>query len=491
MEDGFPRYLPPSADLSSTGKKHRPAVRIRRVLWNKLLPVLLFATPVDAARVLFIAGPKSHPPGQHEHPAGCKLLAENLMSAVPGLDATVSTGWPADPALVSSSDTLVIYGDGVAQHPAIGHMEALRARAAAGKGLAVLHFSLEPANAEMAALLDDTIGGHFDPAWSVNPVWKLESPVIAKHPATSGVVPWTMEEEMYFHIRLRDDVTPLLRAHPPLASLGNDGPRSGNPAVRKALAQQQIQTLAWVVENKNGSRGFGFTPGHTHHLWNQPPLRTLVMNAILWTAKLPVPENGVPSSVSQTTTWPDIDTAIAKGDLADVKTHLRLHPESARKGGKPTSRPPLEQAILRNKTEIALYLISAGADPNTVNSSQRTPLHLCIDRNNPKIIAALLKAGAKPDLLDKDGWTPLHHAAAKNQLDSAKALIGGGANPSMLSKLGGTPLHEAAASGGAELIKLLLDHKVDPAIRSKEGVTALDLAKKYANKPAIQALGGE
>lgn len=458
------------------------------MLLKSLLLLTLLPLTADAARVLFIAGPKSHGTGQHEHPAGCKILAENLAQSVPGLETRVSEGWPQDTSWLDSADTLVIYGDGIADHPAKGRLASLRKRMEAGKGLAILHFSLEPADQEMATFLDEAIGGHFDPAYSVNPVWKLESPVFPTHLVTAGVTPWEMEEEMYFHLRLRPDVTPVLQAHPPLSSLGNDGPRSGNPSVRHALATQKIQTLAWIAENPNGSRGFGFSPGHTHHHWNQPSLRKLVMNAIVWTAKLPVPAQGITPSGGKPTQWPDIDTAIAKGDLADVKLHIQLNPESAKKGGKRNSRPPLEQAILRNKTEIALLLLASGGDPNSVNSSQRTPLHLCIDRNNPALITALLKAGANPDKLDKDGWTPLHHAAAKNQLESAKALIAGKANPSMLSKLGGTPLHEAAATGGPEIIRLLLAQKVDPSIRSKEGVTALDLAKKYDNKPAIEIL---
>jgi ankyrin repeat protein len=187
----------------------------------------------------------------------------------------------------------------------------------------------------------------------------------------------------------------------------------------------------------------------------------------------------------------DIDTAIAKGDADDVKRQLAANPQSLHKGGREKSRPPLEQALLRNKTDIVILLLEAGADPNTTNAAMRTPLHLAVDRNNPEAVAALIKAGAKPDVRDQAGWTPLHHAAAKNQLESAKHLLAGGADPMVLSELGGTPLHEAAASGGAELIKLLLDHKVDASIKSKQGVTALDLAKEYDNKPAIDALGGE
>lgn len=191
--------------------------------------------------------------------------------------------------------------------------------------------------------------------------------------------------------------------------------------------------------------------------------------------------------LSAAPTYPTIDDAIAHGDLADVRLHLADNPSSANQGRDKT-RSPLAQAVMRNKTEIALVLLESGAKTDALDGSQRSILHLAIERNNATLLAALLKSGAKPDVRDKDGWTPLHHAAAKNQVANAKVLLAGGANPMVLSELGGTPLHEAAASGSAEMVQLLLDHKVDPNLKSKQGVTALDIAKKFANEPAITVL---
>lgn len=454
-----------------------------------LLISLLLAPFVPAEKsVLLIAGPKSHPPGQHEHPAGCELLAKHLQTSGLGIRAEVSHGWPQDPAKAAAADTIVIYSDGQGAHAAKGHVPELRARHAAGKGLVVLHYALEPTDLEMAEFLDEAIGGHFQVNWSVNPVWLMKDPLIAEHPVTRGVKPFQVEEEFYYHIRFRDGVIPLFRALPPVSSLGEDGPRSGNPEIRKQLADQVPQTLAWAVENPSKARGFGFTGGHYFSHWANENFRRLVLNAIVWTAHAEVPEGGVIGKVAATPAYQTIDEAIAKGDAADVKLHLAANPQSAKQGGRPNSRPPLEQAVLRNKPEIAVILLAAGADPNTTNPSQRTPLHLAVDRGSVAMVSSLLQAGAKPDAADKDGWTPLHHAAAKNQLETAKALLSGGANPMALSQLGGTPLHEAAASGGAEIIRLLLDHKVDPTIKSKENVTALDIAKQYKNQPAIDIL---
>jgi len=451
--------------------------------------LLLSLAPLPAAQksILFIAGPKSHAPGEHEHLAGCELLAKHLAGSGLDLKAEVSNGWPADAAKVDAADTIVIYGDGMDQHPANGHLAALRKHHEAGKGLAVIHWALEPGDPELTKLLDDALGGHFVVDWSVNPVWKMTQPIIARHPVTRGVTPFEVEEEFYYHLRFRDDVTPLLQALPPIDSIGADGPRSGNAAVRKAVADKIPQTLAWAVENSNKSRGFGFTGGHFQRNWAIPGFRQLVLNGIVWSAGLEVPPQGVSGKVAATPAYPSIDDAIAHGDLADVRLHLAASPDSLNQGRDKT-RSPLAQAVLRNKTEIALSLLEAGARSDAKDASQRSILHLAVERGNLQVLIALLKAGAKPDVRDKDGWTPLHLAAAKNLLEIAKALLAGGANPMILSELGGTPLHEAAASGSAQMVQLLLDHKVDPGVKSKEGVTALDIAKKYNNQAAIGIL---
>jgi uncharacterized protein len=184
---------------------------------------------------------------------------------------------------------------------------------------------------------------------------------------------------------------------------------------------------------------------------------------------------------------PTIVDAIARGDIADVKLHLAADP-ARRDGGKDDALTPLHQASLRNRTEIAVLLLEAGADVNRPDSSQRTPLHLAVDRNNPALIETLLQRKARTDGLDRFGWTVLHYAAAKDRVAVARALLAGGANPKALSERGGTPLHEAAASGSAEMVRLFLDAGVDPAVKSKLGVTALDIAREFKNEAAIALL---
>jgi len=460
----------------------------------KSLPALLLAfclltsAATAAKSILLIAGPPSHAPGCHEHPAGCELLAHHLRSSGLDIEATVSLGWPKDPAMVAAADTIVIFSDGAAKHAGGGHLDALKARHHAGKGLAVLHWALGPADDEMKAFLMESIGGQFEPDWSVNPMWTMTAPTFAAdHPACRGLTAFEAKDEWYFHIRLRDGITPLLQANPPEDCLAGkkDGKYSGNPTVRKALADKVPQTVAWAVENDTGSRGFGFTGGHFHSLWITDEFRQLVLNGIGWTAGIEIPESGIDGKLPEPA-HESIDKAIAVGTADDVKLLLTLNPELAHQGE--SSRGPLDVALLRNKPEIVQILLAFGSDPDGAKDASRSPLHLAVNRKSPEMTAALLAAGAKPDRLDKGGWTPLHNAAAENQLETAKVLLDAGANPMTLSELGGTPLHEAATGGSAEIINLLLEHKIDPTIKSKQGVTALDLAKEYKNQAAIDIL---
>ncbi len=466
----------------------------------KLLATLLLLTlsggfaAEPPRRVLFIAGPKSHDRDMHEFPRGAELLAEALNRSGLPIAAAVSLGWPPSDAAVAQAGLVVLYSDGLDAHVAKGHVAALRARLTAGKSLAVLHFALEPSENDPALRLFfmDAIGARFDANWSVNPVWTLKAAPVPGHPAAGGVGELNVQDEIYFHLRFRAgqrEVAPLLLALPPAALVAANGPRSGNDAVRAALARAEPQTIAWTCLNENGARGFGFTGGHAHRTWYDDQVRRLVLNGLVWAAGLEVPADGVPLVSPSAPFFGTLDEAIARGDIADVKRHLARTPGLARGDATPAAKlAPLHQAILRKKPEIAALLLENGADLNLPDAANRTPLHLAVERADVAMVKILL--ARHPDLTKRDrtGWTPLHHAAAKNQVEIARLLLDAGAPPNFLSELGGTPLHEAAAGAGAEMVQLLLDRGTDPAIRSQPGVTALDLARDFKNAPAIEIL---
>lgn len=249
-------------------------------------------------KVLFLAGAPSHGYGAHDHLAGCMLLAKSLDESKLPIESRVSHyDWPQDEQLFDGVNCVVIYGDGGTGHMALAHLKELEALAKKGVGIVCLHYAVEVPPGGAGKEFLDLLGGYFEINWSVNPTWQAKFAKLPEHPITRGVKPFKIDDEWYYHMRFRDDmkgVTPILTALPPPESLSRpDGTHSGNPAVRAAIARKEAQHVAWAVERDDGGRGFGFTGGHFHWNWTNPNFRKLVLNAIVWCAKVDVPPDGV------------------------------------------------------------------------------------------------------------------------------------------------------------------------------------------------------
>jgi type 1 glutamine amidotransferase len=255
-------------------------------------------TTAAAKKVVFVAGPPSHAAGEHEHNAGCILLAERLAAAMPNFTTQVTrNGWPDDDAIFEGADAIVIFCDGGNGHVVMNRLEEVDAMMARGVGLVCLHYAVEIPKGEPGEKLLNWIGGYFETDWSVNPHWDAEFKEFPTHPITSGVEPFTMRDEWYFHMRFSvnmEHVTPILSAVAPESTMTRpDGPHEGNPAVRAAVAAGEPQHMAWAYERPGGGRGVGFTGGHFHNNWGDDNFRRLVLNAIVWTAQGEVPAAGV------------------------------------------------------------------------------------------------------------------------------------------------------------------------------------------------------
>jgi len=172
-----------------------------------------------------------------------------------------------------------------------------------GVGLTCIHYAVEPTKEKGEREFLDWIGGCFEVNWSVNPFWTPDFAPLPKHPITRGVKSFKVPDEWYFYMRFRDgmkDVLPILSAAAPESTMRrSDGPHEGNPSVRQSVKNGELQTVAWAAERPDGGRGFGFTGAHFHKNWGNDDFRKLVLNAILWTAKVQVPPDGVPSQVTE------------------------------------------------------------------------------------------------------------------------------------------------------------------------------------------------
>jgi hypothetical protein len=254
---------------------------------------------VETKRIVLIAGPRSHGYGEHEHPGGCRLMAD-LLGSLEGVEATALVGWPKDRAILARADAIVVYADGDRSHPLNSHFEEVERLTRNGTGLGILHYALIVDGDEPRRILLDRIGGFYEPHWSVNPMWTARFDRVRAHPITDGVAPFALDDEWYYHMRFRSGmtgVTPLLTALPPAESLDRpDGAHSGNPHVREAVLQDKVpQHVAWCTEHEDGGRGFGFTGLHWHWNWAHDGFRRFLLNAACWLARIPLQAGGFAS----------------------------------------------------------------------------------------------------------------------------------------------------------------------------------------------------
>jgi type 1 glutamine amidotransferase len=238
-------------------------------------------------KIVLVAGRASHGPGEHEFFAGCAVLM-NLLKQTDGVWPVMARdGWPKNEKVFDGAASLVFFMDGGGGHPVIKpeHMTRLQHYLDKGVGWVNLHYAVEYPKEPGQKVLS-WMGGYYETGYSINPHWDAEVRSLPRHPITRGVKPFVLRDEWYYNIRFPEDmkgVTPILTAIPPDSTRGTKAAKEhpGRP-----------EHLAWAYERPDGGHGFGFTGAHFHRNWADENFRRLVVNAILWTAKVDVPEGG-------------------------------------------------------------------------------------------------------------------------------------------------------------------------------------------------------
>lgn len=299
-------------------------------LYPFLAAVLVLASVATQAadrKLVMIAGPVSHPPLMHEFKAGSMLLQKRLEN-VKGLKTTlILNGWPSkmvdgqkvdDNSVFEGADAIFIYSDGGGRHLAVqgDRLEVLRALMKKGVSLGLAHYAVEVVPDKGGAEWKEWVGGHYENAFSCNPIFDAEFKSLPVHPITRGVKPFTTKDEWYFNMRFRDGkagVKDILVATP--SDAVRDGPYVSpkGPYPHIQAAKGRPETMMWAVERPDGGRGFGFTGGHFHLNWQNEDQRRLMLNALVWLAKLEVPAGGISSApVSDTEAHQNLDEKPAR-----------------------------------------------------------------------------------------------------------------------------------------------------------------------------------
>lgn len=269
---------------------------------------------VDDKKLLLIAGKPSHPPLMHEFRAGC-LLLQQCLADVEGLSVEVhDQGWVEDESVLAEADAIVIFADGGGGHPAIqdDRLETLGALIEQGVGFGCMHYGVEVPPDKGAKELVAWIGGRYEHMYSCNPIWEPDFQELPKHPVTRGVEPFQIKDEWYFNMRFIGGIpgnepaehtsmtfTPILIGQP--SDDVRDGPYvyPKGPYDHILASKGREESMHWVVERKDGGRGFGFTGGHFHMNWGNDAFRKVILNTLVWLTKLEVPENGIESMVTE------------------------------------------------------------------------------------------------------------------------------------------------------------------------------------------------
>jgi len=292
----------------------------RRLLLFSLCVAFAGGAMAKDRKLVIIAGKQSHPPLMHEFRAG-SLILEKCLKNVPGLTVEVHTNhWVSNEATLEDADAIFIYSDGKVRHPAVqgDHLKLLTRLIAKGVGFGCAHYGVEVVPDQAGRQFKQWIGGHYEHEFSVNPIWEPDYRSFPSHPITRGVKPFKVSDEWYFNMRFRPGmkgVRPILVAKP--SDDVRDGPyvypKGPYPHIEAASGRDEV--MMWAVERGDGGRGFGFTGGHFHLNWGDDNFRKVVLNALLWLAKVEVPKNGVQSTVHENELYENLDP---KKGLAEI-----------------------------------------------------------------------------------------------------------------------------------------------------------------------------
>ncbi|MEO6803118.1 MAG: ThuA domain-containing protein [Granulicella sp.] len=254
------------------------------------------AAPSGPTIVLIGGAKQGYPRTEHDYPDGISAI-ERLIKGSPQFQAlnpvvkSFPTGFPSDLSQIADADVVLMYfgmdyrtmSDVLDNEPRRAAMGRLMAK---GVGLIALHqASTVPNQASLIPMADWLGGVRFGMADRTTEIAQIRISGASKNPIANGLKPFEYLDEFYPTITFSktDKVTPILTAKTHTQTRNNE------PVFEEPPADHVI---AWAAERPNGGRSFAFTSGHYLLTFDQPQIRTMLLNAILWTTKRDVPPAG-------------------------------------------------------------------------------------------------------------------------------------------------------------------------------------------------------
>jgi type 1 glutamine amidotransferase len=232
-------------------------------------------------KLLFIGKEPDHPHGSHMYMHTLSVLAK-CADKVEGVETTVSKGWPEDKAKLEGVRTIVLYMSPAAEFLLDGpHREEFDKQMKAGVGLVTIHWA-SSIKQENVARLGPAWNSYLGGTWVSNvglsfgksPLTQLEP----DHPICRGWTEYEIDDEYYLNPTIEKG-TPLLRVKDP--------------------KDDKEVIVGWTYERPGGGRSFATTLGHPYANFQREPFRRMVVNAVLWSAKMEVPKGGADVELSE------------------------------------------------------------------------------------------------------------------------------------------------------------------------------------------------
>ncbi|WP_203902520.1 ankyrin repeat domain-containing protein [Virgisporangium aliadipatigenens] len=137
----------------------------------------------------------------------------------------------------------------------------------------------------------------------------------------------------------------------------------------------------------------------------------------------------------------------------------------------------IEEAVEAGDLDAVRRFLDDGADPRQITGAGDPLLVLALMHHRSDVALALLAAGADPDARRTPGsQSALWWAAVNGDERVAEELLRRGAPVDDPDTHGGTPLGKAASSGRPALVRLLLAHGADPNATVSDGRGVLELS---------------
>ena len=262
------------------------------------------ALAAEPTRVLILVGPSTHPPGTHEVAAGGRLIAYCLehMENVSGVEAQVIDKWPEDRMSLQKIACVVFTGDRFppAEMPDRERIMAdLTMMMDHGCGLVCYHYATGLGAAHVTPEGDHPLlrwmGGYF----------ATRTP---HHQSIARIFDSaTIEPDKGDHPVLRGWKTFTIRDEPYIKNyFGKDGPAKNVTILASSMLPPEAparEAVAWAVSRPDGGRGVGIVMPHFFKNWQNDDLRRLILNGIVWSAKLEVPKEGVATKLPDLATF--------------------------------------------------------------------------------------------------------------------------------------------------------------------------------------------